>query len=98
MKGLVSVGMVSFLCVQAALLTGGSAMAQGRRGEDPRREARELKPDEKARLKSMQGGSVLATAQDGKEDGLLDKAAAWYVNRVTWVEYQIKEYGATDPR
>lgn len=95
MKCLISVYLVGLLAFQAALISVNPARAQGRRGDDIRLPAEDLKGDDKARLLAFKQGSQAPTSQDAK---LLEKAAKWYVNRVTWVEFQIKEPNVTEKR
>jgi hypothetical protein len=60
--------------------------------------APELKGDEKSRFTSLGQGTQAVTPKDAEAGGLLEKAAQFYVFRVTWPWYQVKDPEKGDPR
>lgn len=59
---------------------------------EKRLEAEPLKGDERTAFDKLRDGNLAWAPQN---QALLEKAARWYVNRVTWVEYQKKAFDAS---
>src|SRR4051812_27301099 len=81
--------------VFAGLLGGAAPVhGQGRGGNNEAYlSAEDLKGDEPTRIKGFASGTGSLTAKDLEPNGLLDKAAKFYVNRVTWPQFQAKVPG-----
>src|SRR3954470_12907582 len=91
----------SALLLAGLLGAAAPAPGQGRGGNNEAYlSADELKSDEVSRIKAFAQASSTQplTTKDLEPNGLLDKAAKFYVNRVTWPQFQSKVPGVAESR